>query len=218
MYVLVLSIFFIELILETGVQLESNIVQGLSFKNIVIYGLFFLLVIQGKTNVKIPFAVKKIRKILITIIIYSLLTLIMTSLMYERMLFLLPSLISLKNILLDSLLCFLIFYYLCIRTIQPIVMMRWLAVIIGVASLIGVIDVIAPTIAIFGFDDAIVNRANGPFGEVNQTAAVLSLYLPFVAALAVADRKRRFFFLGICIAIAGGIIATASRGGVVGSC
>ncbi len=215
MYTLVLCTLFIELILETGVQLESYIVQGLSFKNIVIYGLFVLLLVLGKTNVKIPLSVRKIRTILIIIIVYSVITLFITSYMYRRTTFLVPSLISLKNTLLDSCLCFLIFYYLCLRSVQPVVMMRWLAVIIGVASAIGVIDAIVPTISIFGFDEIEVTRIRGPFGGPNQTAAVLALYLPFVAALAVSDRKRRFLFVGICIAIVGVMIATSSRGGIV---
>jgi len=215
MYTFVLCVLFVELILETGVGLESYIVQGLSFKNVVIYGLFALLLVLGKTKGKLPPPVRKIRMIFTITIVYSFLALIATAYLYQRTVFLLPNLISLKNTLLDSLLCFLIFYHLCVRSVQPVAMMRFLAVIIGVVSAIGVFDAIVPTVSIFGFDESDVTRIRGPFGETNQTAAVLSLYLPFVASLAVVDRKRRFMFLAVCIAVLGAIIATSSRGGTV---
>jgi len=218
-YTVLLSLLFIELILETGVQLESYIVQGVSFKNIVIYGLFLVAYAQRikVTNYTIEPDVRRIYRLFIMFIIYALfLTVVSGSLGWNSYQFL-PGLMSLKNELLDSFLCLLIFFYLSYGDKSINFMMRSLAIIIGAASIVTVLDVVVSSVSIFGFDDVETNRARGAFGEPNQTAAILSLYLPFTIALVLSKVKNKLMFAAVAMSVLAALISTVSRGGILAS-
>ena len=70
-------------------------------------------------------------------------------------------------------------------------MMRSLAIIIGAASFITVLDVVISSVSIFGFHEVEANRARGAFGEANQTAAILALYTPFAVSLTLIKIKNK---------------------------
>ncbi len=218
-YTVLLSLLFIELILETGVQLESYIVQGVSFKNIVIYGLFLIAYAQRikSSNYTIELDIRLIFRLFMAFIAYALfLTVISGSLGWNDYQ-LLPGLMSLKNELIDSLLCLLIFFYLSYGDKSVKFMMRSLAIIVGAASVVTVLDVVVSSVSIFGFDDVEINRARGAFGEPNQTAAILSLYLPFTIALVLSKVKNKLILAGAAMSVLAALISTVSRGGILAS-
>lgn len=218
-YTVFLGLLFIELILETGVQLESYIVQGVSFKNIVIYGLFLVTYAQRikSSRYTIDPEIKRIYQLFLIFIIYALfLTIISGSIGWNEYR-LMPGLMSLKNELIDSFLCLLIFFYLSYGVKSVNFMMRTLAVIIGMASVVTVLDVAVSSVSIFGFDDIETNRARGAFGEPNQTAAILALYLPFTIGLSLSGVKHKLIYIAVTLSVLAALISTVSRGGILAS-
>jgi O-antigen ligase len=93
--------------------------------------------------------------------------------------------------------------------------------IAGLAALT-VVEVTFTGVHFFGMDvdsllvDA-VGRPKGPFGEPNQTAAVLAMLLPIALALAVPRDSFRAAYLAVAMTLVAAILVTGSRGGLAGA-
>ena len=218
-YTFLLVFLFIEVILEVGIQLESYIVQGLSVKNVFIYGLFMLIYVLRINTARHQNSskVRDIHRLFLVFILYAVLaTLFSSSLLNPESRYkLLPGMMSIKSELVDSLLAMLIFYYISNSYRDVRFVLHSLVIVVSAASALTLVDVVVPGISIFGFDDVETGRPRGAFGEPNQTAAVLALYAPLVVAFAITAKKWKMLYVGCVISVVAAIVSTGSRGGIV---
>lgn len=85
--------------------------------------------------------------------------------------------------------------------------------------IVAVLVLSATTAAVYattGFLSGTLSRAGGPLAEPNNFALLLASSLPLAGYLAVRDRRLRWLWVACALALAGGVLATLSRGGIVG--
>lgn len=214
LYTIALCLLFIELILETGVGLQSVIVTGLSFKNLFIYGMFMFLLVRVMMGKRIYVVrdLKVVVGLLVGVILYSLIMILFQGSVGGKIV---QGLMAWKTELVDGLLCFLVFFYFSSLSDSNLkFMIPSLMLIIGVAALATLSDAMLSGVSIFGHDETSF-RTRGAFGESNQTAAVLAMYFQFAVSLFLVRGKFRLLYGGIAIVILAAIASTVSRGGLV---
>jgi O-antigen ligase len=215
-YTLLLGLLFFELILESGMQLSSLITKGLSFKNIILYLMLVLAVISrisSPINLSTP-NTKKLKWVIILLVFYGGISLVIPYMGAVKGFNYSEAFIGLKNILLDGLVCYLVFYFFSLYKDKSFWLLRAMLIMIGIAALLTVIDAIYK-INLFGFDEVDTNRSRGAFGEPNQTALIFALYAPLIASFAFGKRQFKVLYVLLAIFCVSAIITTSSRGGVL---
>ncbi len=218
--ILFLVSFIIEIMSETGFGFSRVIFTGFSLKNLLLLILLVAVFSTGSKNNKLE---RKKRFIYSTgihknYLLYLLIVIIATTLAYTFIDFQqydpIKIIMAIKGTILDPYLVFLIFL-LYPKDRQEIdkVLKIILFIVVVLAGMTIVASVISPGI-FFGLDNDAA-RPNGPFGEPNQTAAVLSMILLIVVAPLIRSRKFSFGRLISAILLLGCILVTGSRGGLL---
>lgn len=206
--------------METGIQLESVIFQGLSFKNVVIYTLFIILVSKHFRfhKIKPHIIVIKTYKLYIIIIILSVMSLLIPYFNANARFNYIDALISIKRVMLDGLLTYLIYFYFSLNTKSTEFMLKMLIVIIGISAFLTFVDAATNSINIFGFDLVETNRPLGAFGEPNQTALIIALYVPFIISTCLVGNFYKWISFSSATFCFAAIVMTSSRGGLISLC
>lgn len=114
---------------------------------------------------------------------------------------------------------FLLVAALCLRGVRDVrnatIVLSACSVVLGVGASLSVLT--GPS-ALFGVraEDG-VTRASGPLGEPNFFALSLAALVPFALLHIVAGGRRRVLGVASLLAIAAGVLATGSRGGMLSS-
>lgn len=212
-----LLLFFIELIMETGIELKSVLAVGLSVKNLFL--LSFAAYVFFKTSGSFRWAsalgLRKIILLFLLLAIYTALSLSFPTLLGSTGYDLLVAAYSYKNEMLDAFLCMLIFAYFASRPGLGGPMLQGILLIVGISALLTFIDTTLMGGKMFGFTTNTM-RSKGAFGEPNQTAAVFAMFAPICGAMVLAGQRAllNLVLLG-CIIVA--VLVTGSRGGMVAS-
>jgi len=210
-------VFLTEVILEAGFRLKTNLAQGLSLKNVFLYGL--LLVSLGNVFANIRRHPRVVRNAYIALLLLGLLAsasvLFAPDLQGYRQYQPLAQLLGVKGLLFDSLIVLLVFSAALPRATDYWRVICYIITIVAAFVALMLIEVRLPGLNLYGFvtDD---QRPRGPFGEPNQTAAVLALVLPLAIVSAIRSKGIGRFSSGFLAAlIAAGLVVTGSRGGIV---
>jgi len=209
---------FFEIVVEIGFKLKTLIVTGLSVKNVLLYGLLLVLIVNIFSGKKweINNAHKNVNKLYIAIVIYSIFSLSFHIMLGQSAYDVFAGALSLKSELIDSLVCFIVFSYFIKQLDDAINISRFMVLVIGLASFMTVVDAASASINFFGYDD-FNRRTNGAMGEPNQTAAVIALYFPMAVVLSLIKGKFRLVFIGTSMVMAAALLSTGSRGGMLAS-
>ncbi|ARN74088.1 O-antigen ligase family protein [Oceanicoccus sagamiensis] len=212
---LFLAIFFIDIILEAGIDFPSKI-GPISFKNAFIYSMLIWAIVNKSKEAGIR-RDKSVEQITLWFIIfgsYAILSASFPMLMgrsdYPAML----ALNTIKNEVLDAFSCFFIFWFFTKNSRRPMLGLKISVVFIGLMCAATLLESIIGGLTIFDFDDDSA-RPNGPMGEPNQTATILALCLPIVASMVLFKGFIRLIALGVCFLILVTIALTGSRGGML---
>jgi hypothetical protein len=195
---------------------DLTITTGLSAKNLLIYMLATFLALRMVIARSSVLAAGQMQAAFLIQIAYAIFTWLIAGLVikYHGYDFV-SSGIKLKGILIDYYVFFLVFLF-GVRTVEDgIKVVKWMllgAIFANLATLLdtaGLIDL--------GYKERIDGRTQGALGESNQYAAYIVLFLPGMVAAAVAARGfMRLFWIGGVMTCAVALMATASRGGLVG--
>ncbi|MGY6275974.1 O-antigen ligase family protein [Methylomonas sp. MgM2] len=166
---------------------------------------------------KIPSSanVRSCKIILVLIVFYGAISIAIPYLENTRKFNYPEAIISIKNILLDSLACYIVFYYFYFYKNGGRPLIFIMVIVIGIAGSLTVLDGISNSISLFGFDEQEKNRPRGAFGEPNQTALIFALYTPLITSFLISKTKYKLIYLCCAFAAILAIIITSSRGGVL---
>ncbi|MEE9423630.1 MAG: O-antigen ligase family protein [Methylococcales bacterium] len=170
------------------------------------------------SKIKPHFIMRKTRNIYITLIFLSLLSLSIPYINENEKFSYVDALISIKSVLLDGLLFYIVYFYYTLNINESRFMLQLLVIIIGVAAFLTFIDAATNAVSIFGFDLVETNRPLGAFGEPNQTALIIALYTPFIISICLVGNMNRFVSISCAIFCFSAIVMTSSRGGIVSLC
>ena len=214
----ILIFLFIEIILEAGFNLASSFSRGLSVKNVLIYGLLVLLLLQKYTGDSKP-----VHRYIQSIVDTYLWLLLYSAFIVVFMIFLAPGgydwvqgLGHYKSDFIDASLCFFIFLFFSNSLYKADKLLTLLTLIIGVCAIATVVDTVTSSIELFGLDGNF-QRPNGAFGEPNQSAAVFALVLPVVFAKIITSRRAKMAYIVTAVMVLAAIACTGSRGGMLGA-
>jgi O-antigen ligase len=202
-------------------SLDMSLGPGFSVKNALIYpialGLLFRLALTGRFRVRLPI----VNAAFVMWIGYAILTYIaiLTVIHY-------PGYearamgISLKALLIDGAIFFLIFFYGVETESDFFLLTKTLAFAVGLANILTLADVagILHLGITIGTEGVEAGRVFGVFGHANDTAALIVCLLPMLAAVATTSRGwARAFWYACAIASIAVLMLTVSRGAYVGA-
>lgn len=209
--------FFIEVLLEAGFRLKTNLVQGISLKNAFLYGLLLISFahVAGNTR-RNPSQLKELYIAFTLLTLYAAVTVLFSPEMGSfRQYNSVGALIAVKNMLLDSLIALLVFSVALPRTTNYLRVIRLMVLVLGAFSVLMLLEVRFPGLGFYGFvtED---RRPRGPLGEPNQTAAVLAFVLPVAIAMSIrAKGLMRIALITAAVVLVAALVVTGSRGGIV---
>lgn len=210
-------LFLFEVLLESGFQIKTNIIQGFSLKNGLLYGLLLLSirpVISMVSTSRGPLRLSV--RAYVALCVWTLATCFMLSpvrggAQYGTF----AALIAAKSLVIDSCIAFLVFAAGLPRTTDILGLTRWIVLILSALSVLTLVEVRFPGLDIYGFATS-ENRPRGPLGEPNQTAAIIAMCLPIAIGWAVRLKSYSRIIFGACaVVLSANIVVTGSRGGVV---
>ncbi len=214
-------LFFVVVILTTGFRIDPSIGLGMSVKNVLLYPLFLIAVLRWYNEPAIykDNQVNNLLLLFAAFVLYCIFSLAIPVLFFTNGYDLQQGVLYLKGGLVDPFVSFIVFWVFTKRYLKnPAGMLKLLLVIVAVFCFLMIIERMVPSIEMFGkLDRGAESRSNGPFGEKNQTAAVLSLCLPLAISLIFVRSKARIYYAVIAVAMLMCIVFTASRGGILGS-
>jgi len=212
--------FIVEIIAETGFGFSKVIFTGFSLKNLLLLILLAVVFTTGGKNsvserqARLRFS-KAIHRNYILYMGTVIVATVLANIFIENPEYqIVPVILSIKSSILDPYLVFLIFLLYpknkqeFEKTLNSI-----LSLIVLLAGMTLLASVVSPGM-FFGVDNDAA-RPNGPFGEPNQTAAVLSMVLITVMAPLVRSRRFSYPRLVASIILLGCILVTGSRGGLL---
>lgn len=216
-------ILFAVLLISEMLGIKLGVSQGLSAKNILMYVLLTIIGLNAalstnKGENKIGFA----HAGFLFLIIYAFISWQLTSVAQP----LIPGidsmsrLTSLKGMLVDHYLFFIIFYYSITTIKDGIWMVKSMLVLIFLTTAITIVDVYdIPDLGIIKQMERGSNagRVQGPLGEPNQYASFLVLFIPSYIGMAYYNRgvKSGFYQLASVLSLVA-LLLTGSRGGLLG--
>lgn len=210
-------IFFVEILLEAGFRLKTNLAQGLSLKNVFLYGLLLASLANVlASNKRSPSALKNLYIAFFLLMLYSAFTVLYSPELggfrhYDAM----GAAILVKTLLLDSFIVLVVFSAALPRSTNYLRVMRWMVLLMGMFCALMLVEARFPGLDFYGFA-TLENRPRGPLGEPNQTAAVLGLLLPVAVAMIIRSKGWTRIFCGsAAVMLVAGLVLTGSRGGMV---
>lgn len=217
---IILALFITEVVAEIGLKLQTFWTAGISLKNLILYSLllFALLSASFARDYRNFTRLSKIHFTFLLFLFYGVISLFITNAMGNIWHYDLGSAISsYKGGMLDHYLFFFLFSYLVKseKSAQQLIkFFVWVAIL---GSLATTINFYLPQLNFFGFDGESI-RPNGFLGEPNQTAAVISLFIPVTVGVAIGavGLERLFYWSGVAFQFMA-LIATSSRGGILGT-
>ncbi len=210
---IVFSMFAV-LFADTTLGLKLGLGMGLSVKNLYLYALCMLLLIDAAMkpgdlrltdmDVQAPFLI---------LVGYALLTWVIKSTfdpVYPPM----RSLVTMKNQLVDLYLFFLLFRFGPRTREEFMWLLRGVVGVLAASSILTLVDFLdMPNLGIVG---TFKGRVEGPIGAANQYGALLVFLLPIMISLLPGRGQRgRFFWLTTIVASFILLVATGSRGAYV---
>jgi hypothetical protein len=195
---------------------DLTIATGLSAKNLVIYMLATFLALRmviARTSIV---AAGQMQAAFLIQIAYAIFTWLIAGLVIQYQGYdFIDSGIKLKGILVDYYIFFLVFLF-GVQTVEDgVKVIKWMLFGALFANLATILD--AGGLIDLGYVERVDGRTQGAFGESNQYAAYIILFLPGMVAAAVAARGfMRLFWLGGVLSCVAALMMTASRGGFVG--
>jgi O-antigen ligase len=123
---------------------------------------------------------------------------------------------QIKNILIDNLFFFLVFFYGTKSDEDAMVILKWLLVAWAFAHAIAVLDAFG-IVRVGDVELRRDGRVQGTIGESNQYGAYVALSVPAIVALAFTTRNLflRMVWIGSAICSAAALVMTVSRGAYV---
>ena len=212
--------FVLEILAETGFGFDRVIFTGFSLKNVILLILILAVLFSGSKS-KIATMRKRLRftgAIHRNYALYTFMVLLATAVSVITGLTknydLAQAVISIKSVIIDPYLVFLIFllYPDDRREYEKLLMMCIISI-----SILSALTILASAISpgmFFGLDNDSA-RPNGPLGEPNQTAAVLSMVLVMSLAMAMQPGRYRLVWICCVVFLFGCILESGSRGGLL---
>lgn len=215
-FTLIVVILFVEILLETGFEVNTKIIPGLSFKNIVLYGCASLIIyyhFSGQLKIRTSKQTKSFHKYYYYLAMWVLLTVCIAPILTTHSYDFVTGLLAYKVQIIDPMLCYFVFFYVTSKEKDTLRILRLLVLIITFFSVLTLIEV-STGLSIFGLDDDSF-RPKGPLGEPNQTAALLAFLFPFLATLMLQRDRYFLLYLAGSFVILASIIVSGSRGGLL---
>jgi len=226
--VLALMALCAALFLVMGFGVADNLAEGASLKNLLLYGLLIFNI--RRIGARGGDAIAPMREIQRAFAILAFWVLVSSFAAFGRGLPL-PAVVDVaktwKAEFLDSFVMLVLVSALVRSAAEAKAALRFLVVGVAMLAALTVVEAAIPGLRVFGmdidaqfldpdYDDplAALGRPKGPFGEPNQSAAVLATVLPMAISLALARGRGWVIFAGACLALTAGILATGSRGGL----
>ena len=213
---LYLLVFFIEFVLETGAVITGAITTELSMRNLLIYGGLLIAIFQIITGKKISMQ-KQLRTalfIFLAVVFYALITMTFPEILDLKGYSFTIAFAAIKNDIFDGLVVVFLSNFFLRKEAHILWLINAMLLVVGVGSALTFLDATLFHGLCFGLMKETL-RARGVFGEPNQTAAALALFFPVVLSFIASDQKR-LVNLAIVTALLLGLLATGSRGGMVG--
>lgn len=213
---LVLSGMFLVLILSDMFGWRLGWETGVSAKNAFLLLLALLVLLdRAIARDRMPGEVRRTLGLFLGLVVMASLSLGLASLGAQDGGRLSQRLLSVKGLLVDHLLFFIVYLYgprnlqEAMRTVTALVA---LVIAVNILTLVDAFDI--PDLGIIRSHEG---RVSGPLGEPNQYAAVSAMFVPVLGALMLGARRvwRIAYGGGLLVTLAL-LLATGSRGGVVG--
>ena len=205
---------FVVLFMDTTLGLKLGLGMGLSVKNLYLYALCMLLLIDVAMKPgDMRFTDLDVQAPFLILVGYALLTWFVKSTfdpVYPPM----RSLVTMKNQLVDLYLFFLLFRFGPRTKAEFMWLLRAVVGVLAASSILTLVDFLdMPNLGIVG---TFKGRVEGPIGAANQYGALLVFLLPVVISL-IPERGRRgrVFWLTTVLASFILLVATGSRGAYV---
>jgi len=220
---IILLALFLMLLVSEMFGLKIGITHGLSAKNMLLYILLGGIVIDGVVNkVRAP-SILSIHLNFIILILIAFISWWITDINRPLInnLSKLERFFSLKGMLIDHYLFFLVFYYTNKTIPETINIIKLILILIFISTFITVIDVYdIPDLGIIKQMEhesaANRGRVQGPLGEPNQYAVFLVLFLPAYIGLGMYAGKKKIMFIVAGVVTFIVLLLTGSRGGILG--
>lgn len=198
-------------------NIEGNLVPGVSFKNLFIYLGFVVVVVRGMKSSRIRLELRTLHVTYLLLVAYAVLTWIIASYVvhYDNY----PAIdngMMIKTGLLDYYVMFFVFFYALTTTTET-------AKAIQLVTLISILPQVLTILEVSGITSLGVSpvrddgRVEGALGEANMYAAYIVFFLPTYIAHAVSSRGIwRMTWIGALLLGLIVLLMTVSRGGLVG--
>jgi len=201
----------------SGISL--SLTTGISAKNLVLYLGVGWLLLQNALGQPFKSELQSIRSIqscFVVLIAYAIITMFIASQLihypgYE----LSGSVISLKVLLIDTMVYFLVFFYGARTTADARSLLKMLLLLVSIANLF----TIAKARGIISFGVPVINsdRIEGVFGDANETGTMIACLLPLYVAVILSEKGFRRIFWLVCMIVSVVVIFLGvSRGAQVG--
>ena len=216
-FLLVLIICVPTFIDISGISLSLS--AGISAKNLVLYLGAGWLLLQKALGQSFKSELQSIRSIqicFVVLIAYAIITMFIASQLihypgYE----LSGSVISLKVLLIDPMVYFLIFFYGARTTADARSLLKMLLLAVSIANLFTIAK--ARGIISFGVPVMSSDRVDGVFGDANETGTMIACLLPVYVAVILSEKGFRRIFWLVCMIVSVVVIFLGvSRGAQVG--
>jgi O-antigen ligase len=209
--------------LAMGFNIVDGIAQGASLKNLLLYGMLLWYgkeISQGKAAATRQ--IRSVHRTFYAMAAWAVFSTLVAFALGVSSYQLVEAVLVWKNEFVDVL-GMLLVTGMVIRD-QNVAFLMLRILLFGVAAFasLTIIEAVVPSVHFFGLDMdsgamGATGRLKGPFGEPNQTAAVLVMLLPIAFSLAVPRGSFRSGYLACGIVLMTTIMVTGSRGGVAGA-
>jgi O-antigen ligase len=210
-------LFLVELVLETGFLINTSWVEGFSVKNGLLYGLLLLSLQNIATSRRsLPKSGSQALVIFLILCVWTAMTCFwQASAGSGRGVSTFGGLVLVKGLVLDSFITFAVFSAGLSRRTDYLALSRWIVLVLGIFCLLAILEVRSAGETIYGAL-TLDSRNRGPFGEPNQTGAIIAMMIPIAVGWCVRTRGgwRAAFMASAAVMIAT-LLVTGSRGGMV---
>lgn len=205
------------LVLSDVLGIQMSLAPGLSVKNLVLYWICFALVARFVINGEFQLELAPLTVAFVFMIAYAFFSYLVAGFLIKYPRYdVIQSGIGLKGLLIDPALFLFATFYALRSNDDVIAVLKGFAIALTVANFVTITDVVGLTHfgVRVGSSGAEAGRVFGVFGHANETAGLIVCMLPAVAALAVSNRNKIFWWGSVLISLAV-LIMTVSRGAFV---
>lgn len=211
-------LLLVEVIMEAGFLVDTSWVDGFSLKNGLLYGLLLLslnnLVRAGR---QLPRPAVQALIAFLFLCGWTALTALWVTVPpgADQGSGTLSALTRAKQLVVDSAAVFAVFTVGMGQRVNFSLLSRCLVVILALFCALALFEVRSPGESIYGASHE-MTRNRGPFGEVNQTAAIIAMMVPIAVAWSVRMRGLwRVVLASSAAVMLGSMLLTGSRGGIL---